>query len=119
MEVHRSRIPPLREATLRILVAFADHLEELRRAYLGAPAEANLVELRLDRVKPEDLEPLFASGGKPRIATCRSRAQGGVFVGTEEERQGMLRAAVSLGAEFVDLEFESDDETLLGQTGAS
>ena len=104
---------------MRILVAFSDSLEELRRDFLGAPPEASLVELRLDRLKPEDLEPLMASPGKPRIATCRSRAQGGVFGGTEEERQGMLRLAVALGAEFVDLEFESDDETLLGQTGAS
>jgi len=101
---------------LLILVALADTLENLVRDYLAAPASVDLVELRLDSLTETDLRPLFEAKGKPRIATCRSRAQGGFFGGNEEQRQQVLRQAITLSVEFVDLEFESDDEKILGQT---
>jgi 3-dehydroquinate dehydratase / shikimate dehydrogenase len=101
---------------LLILVALADSIEDLKREYLAASERTDLVELRLDRLDDCDLTPLFEAAGKPRIATCRSRAQGGFFGGTEEERRAVLKRAIDLGAEFVDLEFESDDEEFLGRT---
>ena len=69
-----------------ILVALADSIDALLRDYLAAPQCTDLVELRLDRLADCDLTPLFKAAGKPRIATCRSRAQGGFFGGSEPER---------------------------------
>lgn len=102
-----------------ILVALADSTDALLREYLAAPERTDAVELRLDRLSDNDLTPLFKATGKPRIATCRSRAQGGFFGGSEEERRAVLKRAIDLGAEFVDLEFESDDEEILGRTEKS
>jgi 3-dehydroquinate dehydratase / shikimate dehydrogenase len=102
-----------------ILVALADSLEELLQQYLQAPPQVDLVELRLDPLKGADLTPLFAAQGKPRIATCRSRAQGGFFGGSEVERRSVLEQSIALGTEFVDLEFASDDEEILGRIGKS
>ena len=104
---------------MRILVVLADTIESLIEEYRAAPSGADLVELRLDRLTDWDLEPLFKIAGKPRIATCRSRAQGGFFSGSERERGAILKQAMALGAEYVDLEFESADEEILGETGAS
>ncbi|MCI0567273.1 MAG: type I 3-dehydroquinate dehydratase [Acidobacteria bacterium] len=102
-----------------ILVALAESVDALLREYVAAPARTDAVELRLDRLTDSDLTPLFKATGKPRIATCRSRAQGGFFGGSEEERRAVLKRAIDLGAEFVDLEFESDDEEILGRTDKS
>jgi 3-dehydroquinate dehydratase / shikimate dehydrogenase len=104
---------------LLILVALADSIDALLRDYLAAPQCTDLVELRLDRLADCDLTPLFKAAGKPRIATCRSRAQGGFFGGSEPERRAVLERAIGLGTEFVDLEFESDDEEILGRTNQS
>ena len=102
-----------------ILVALAESTDALLRDYLAAPARTDLVELRLDRLTDSDLTPLFQATGKPRIATCRSRAQGGFFSRSEPERRAVLQRAIDLGSEFVDLEFESDDEELLGNSKQS
>ena len=102
-----------------ILVALADSLEQLLREYLEAPRQVDLVELRLDSLKDRDLAPLFSAKGKPRIATCRSRAQGGFFAGSEPQRREVLERSIALGAEYVDLEFGSDDEEILGRAGQS
>jgi 3-dehydroquinate dehydratase/shikimate dehydrogenase len=100
-----------------IQVVLADSTDQLIRDYAAAAPEADLVELRLDRVRDLDLPRILSAAGKPRVATCRSRAQGGFFGGAEEERQSILKEAVRLGAEYVDLEFDSEDEQLLGRTG--
>jgi len=102
-----------------IQVILADSQQQLLEGYRAASPAADLVELRLDRVVDLDLEALFGVSGKPRVTTCRSRAQGGFFAGGEDQRQRILREAVQHGSEYVDLEFESDDEKILGQTGRS
>src|SRR5258705_13137107 len=96
-----------------IQVILADSNEQLLRDYRTASPAADLVELRLDRVPDLNLAAIFAAVGKPRGATCRSRSQGGVFSGSEDQRQRILRESILLGAEYVDLEFESDDEQIL------
>ncbi len=99
-----------------IQVILADSTEQLLREYHSASPAADLVELRLDRVCDLDFPAIFSTPGKPRVATCRSRAQGGFFGGTEAQRQEILRQAIRHGAEYVDLEFESDDEEILAET---
>ncbi len=102
-----------------IQVVLADSNEQLIREYRDASAECELVELRLDRVRDLDVRAVLSVAGKPRLATCRSRPQGGFFAGSEEERRRILEAAVEEGVEYVDLEFESDDMELLTRTGKS
>jgi 3-dehydroquinate dehydratase / shikimate dehydrogenase len=102
-----------------IQVILADTNEQLLRDYRAASPAADLLELRLDRVSDLNLAAIFAATGKPRVATCRSRSQGGFFSGTEEQRQRILRDSIRHGAEYVDLEFESGDEEILGSTGGA
>ena len=104
---------------LLIQVILAESKEEMLREYRSASPAADLVELRLDRLDEGDIAEIFATGGKPRIAACRSRAQGGFFSGSEAQRGGVLKQAIACGAEYVDLEFESGDEELLKEAGRS
>src|SRR3989338_4201303 len=83
----------------------ADTMAELRtrRDQVG---DADLVELRLDSVR--DPSAAAARGGrrKPVIVTCRPRSDGGTFAGSEDERRAILSEALSLGAEFIDVEWK-------------
>ena len=66
--------------------------------------EADLVELRIDRIGQPDL-PLLLHAGKARIlVTNRRRDEGGFFASCENRRMALLREAVALGARFVDIE---------------
>ena len=72
-------------------------------------AKADLVELRLDAQPdlPLDWIPRL---GKPVIATCRPKAQGGAWAGPEPDRLALLRRAVDAGAAWVDLEWRCGAE---------
>lgn len=88
-----------------IYAATADAaIEKIERA---APL-ADLVELRIDRIPGADLERLLNARRTPVIVTNRSRQEGGGFTGTEEERVELLREAVRLGADYVDIETATD-----------
>lgn len=66
---------------------------------------AKLVELRLDYVASRlNLQRLLKDRPCPVIITCRREEDGGKFSGEEQARQMVLREAVALGAEYVDLE---------------
>ena len=66
--------------------------------------EADLVELRIDRIGQPDL-PLLLHAGKERIlVTNRRRDEGGFFARCEDKRTALLHEAVGLGARFVDIE---------------
>ena len=70
-----------------------------------AKAGAKLVELRLDWIKGEvDVARLLEDRPTPVVVTCRRRADGGRWMGSEEDRLKLLRAAILAGPEFVDLE---------------
>ena len=102
-----------------IQVILADTKEDLLRDYHSACEAADVVELRLDRLEADEVAGIFAAQGKPRIAACRSRAQGGFFSGSEAQRGEVLKQAIAAGTEYVDLEFESADEELLEDPGGS
>jgi 3-dehydroquinate dehydratase type I len=67
-----------------------------------------LAELRLDYMARPDLARLLAAPRSPVIVTNRLTAEGGRWQGEERERQRLLEQAVSLGAEYVDVEFNAD-----------
>lgn len=79
--------------------------------------DADLVELRLDTVKDPSAAGALAGRRKPVIVTCRPQSQGGQFLGSEEERRGVLAEALALGAEYVDLEWQGGCADLMERTG--
>lgn len=79
-------------------------IEKMRRA---SPL-ADVIELRIDRIPGGDLEKILAARRTPVIVTNRSRHEGGGFTGTEEERVELLKQAVRLGADYVDIEAATD-----------
>lgn len=68
----------------------------------------SLIELRLDYFKKINIKELRELRWKfpiPMIFTLRSREQGGVFEGSEEERLDQLKILATLRPEFIDLEY--------------
>lgn len=69
-----------------------------------------LAELRIDHIKDidkEKLEVLLKARNRPVIVTCRPKNEGGRFNGDETSRLDLLRHAISCGAEFIDIEHET------------
>jgi 3-dehydroquinate dehydratase / shikimate dehydrogenase len=67
-------------------------------------ADADLLELRLDKVDCPDVAGALEGRRRPAIVTCRAHWEGGDFHGSEEERRRILEHALSAGAEYVDVE---------------
>jgi 3-dehydroquinate dehydratase / shikimate dehydrogenase len=68
---------------------------------------ARLVELRLDYINGEvNVKRLVADRPCPVVITCRRMADGGKYPGTEEQRQLLLRTAITEGVEYVDLDYD-------------
>ncbi|HVG55708.1 MAG TPA: type I 3-dehydroquinate dehydratase [Vicinamibacterales bacterium] len=80
-------------------------MADLRRARDAAVAD--MVEVRLDGVTDVDVAGALHGRRKPVVVTCRPEWEGGRFAGTEEERHRILVEALTLGAEFVDVEWMS------------
>ncbi|MBN1157320.1 shikimate dehydrogenase [Candidatus Woesearchaeota archaeon] len=71
-----------------------------------AEKKAEMVELRIDYMKDINemkLGQLLKNKKKKTIVTCRKEN----FRGTEKERTSLLKKALALGADFVDVEIES------------
>ncbi len=94
----------------------ADTMAQLRTRR-DQVADADLIELRLDSVRDPSAAAALAGRRKPVIVTCRPKSEGGGFAGSEDERRAILSDALSLGAEYVDLEWNSGCVDLLQQTG--
>jgi 3-dehydroquinate dehydratase / shikimate dehydrogenase len=91
--------------------------EAMRAARTAAEVYADLVELRLDSMAQPDPDGTLAGRQKPVIVTCRPRREGGMFDGPEEERLRILCRAQTLGAEFVDVEWDAPVERFLHRRG--
>lgn len=78
---------------------------------LAAMAEiaplADVIELRLDLIPHFDLVRLLAARPRPVVVTYRPRREGGQYDGDETTRLGVLRQAAALGAEVIDIEWDS------------
>jgi 3-dehydroquinate dehydratase/shikimate dehydrogenase len=79
-------------------------------------ADADLVELRLDSVADPDVAAALEGRRHPVIITCRPAWEGGGFRGSEEERKRILADAITLGAEFVDIEWRAHFDDLIART---
>ncbi|GAB4513862.1 MAG: hypothetical protein Kow0047_25550 [Anaerolineae bacterium] len=81
--------------------------EEARRALESASQVADAAELRLDYIEAPDLPALLTDRPCPVIVTCRAEREGGRFHGDEQARIELLRQAIALGAEHVDVEWDT------------
>jgi len=75
---------------------------------------ADCLELRIDQIRDVDLEQLMDGKrtDKRIIVTNRRVDEGGAFPGTERERVELLKEAVSLGADYVDIEARTEKHLL-------
>ncbi|MCC7367735.1 MAG: type I 3-dehydroquinate dehydratase [Chloroflexi bacterium] len=78
-----------------------------RAALLAASALADIVELRLDLMDELDLPRLLAERPCPVVVTNRAAREGGRWQGSEAARLDLLRQAIDLGAEYVDVEADA------------
>lgn len=81
--------------------------EHARAALHQAASVADVVELRLDLMDELDLPRLLAGRPCPVVVTCRAVREGGRWHGSEEARLDVLRQAIDLGAEYVDVEADA------------
>ena len=73
----------------------------------AADAGADLVELRIDCLRRDpDLKRIFAEKPSRFVFTIRRGADGGLWRGSEEKRQGLIRQAIVAGCDYVDLEMD-------------
>ena len=91
--------------------------EKAIQAMARAKRLADLVELRVDYLKNPGLELLLKRREMPCIVTNRRREEGGRYSGDEENRLAVLRRAIDLGSDFVDLELESARSAWHGLVG--
>jgi 3-dehydroquinate dehydratase / shikimate dehydrogenase len=82
-----------------------------------AVTDADLVELRLDSVRDPSVPGALAGRRRPVIVTCRPTWEGGAFGGSEAERLRLLTEAFTLGAEYVDIEWQARFGDLVGRAG--
>jgi len=94
--MHRICVAIARE-TVEEGLAVADHISPL----------ADVIEIRLDRLKKIAVAPFISHLTKPLLFTNRPLWEGGGFAGDEEARIAPLIEAVQQGAHYVDLELKA------------
>ena len=71
----------------------------------AAKAGTDLVELRMDCLRRDpDLKRILKQRPTPMVFTIRRGVDGGLWRGNEEKRLQLLREAIALGVDYVDLE---------------
>ncbi len=90
---------------LCVTIARTRHKHTVREHREVADAGAKLVEIRLDYIgRSIDLARLLRNRPTPVVITCRRKEDGGRWERSEEERLMLLRQAIAMGVEYVDLE---------------
>jgi 3-dehydroquinate dehydratase/shikimate dehydrogenase len=88
-------------------------VDAARRRLSSLAPGAGMVELRLDDMAAGPWMDLLTATNLPVLVTCRGRAAGGGFGGSEEERVALLERALEAGAARVDMELGSAAEDLM------
>lgn len=90
---------------LCVTIARTRHKHMLNEHQEVAALGAQLVELRLDYIgRSVDLARLLKNRPTPVVITCRRKEDGGRWERSEEDRLMLLRQAIAMGVEYVDLE---------------
>jgi 3-dehydroquinate dehydratase type I len=101
------------DETERVCICIAENsLEGARAAIDRAMPHADLIEIRADYLGETDLAPILTQRTKPFIVTNRRKEEGGRFDGEERRRLEILKQAIDLGADYIDVEVESDEAFL-------
>ncbi|MDR4508005.1 MAG: shikimate dehydrogenase [Candidatus Brocadiaceae bacterium] len=85
----------------------ANNMENALQDMTEASKVADVIELRLDYIQNPNLELLLKNRTKPIIATNRPVREGGKYTGSEEERISLLKQAIQMQVEYVDIEHDS------------
>ncbi len=73
----------------------------------AAEAGVELVELRIDCLRRDpELKRILAARPTPVVFTVRRGADGGLWRGNEDKRQQLIREAIVLGVDYIDLEMD-------------
>jgi 3-dehydroquinate dehydratase type I len=72
----------------------------------------DLLELRIDGIRKVNLEKLLAVRKGELLVTNRVKEEGGAFRGGEQERVALLKKAVALGSDYVDLEIRTEENLI-------
>jgi len=73
----------------------------------AAEAGVDLVELRLDCLRRDpDLKRILNHRPTPVVITIRRGVDGGLWRGKDERRMALIREAIALGVDYVDLEMD-------------
>jgi len=67
---------------------------------------ADLIEIRADYINDLNLKKILVAKTRPVIVTITPKNENGKFKGTEKERTSLLRQAVDLGADYIDISIE-------------
>jgi 3-dehydroquinate dehydratase / shikimate dehydrogenase len=101
---------------LTVAIQVTDRDSTIAACGTAQEAGAEMIELRLDYLETlqpavvQEIVEISKQSQLPLIATCRPRWEGGHFKGSEEERQNLLRTALTAGAEYVDIELACLDQ---------
>jgi 3-dehydroquinate dehydratase/shikimate dehydrogenase len=94
-------------AMLCVIIGRGRHSSLAEEWKAAAEAGAELVEIRADCLLREpDLRRILKERPTPLVFTLRRGAEGGLWSGNEERRQQLLREAIVLGVDYVDLEMD-------------
>jgi 3-dehydroquinate dehydratase type I len=74
----------------------------------------DLIELRVDYLRNVRLAPLLQDRKKPFIVTNRRKEEGGKYRGEERKRLSVLKEAIHLGADYIDVELATERSLLQG-----
>ena len=80
-----------------------------------AEKTGDITELRLDYIKgisKESLEKLLLQKTKPVIVTIRGKNEGGNFEGSKEKRVTLLKKAIELNSDYIDIEISSGKKVI-------
>ncbi|XVE65687.1 hypothetical protein DITRI_Ditri08aG0019600 [Diplodiscus trichospermus] len=108
--------------TLICAPIMADSIDKMVIQMAKAKAStADLVEIRLDSLKSfnpsEDLKLLIQQCPLPTLFTYRPVWEGGQYDGDEKERLDVLRLAMELGADYIDVELKVADDFIKSING--
>ncbi|CAH2054842.1 unnamed protein product [Thlaspi arvense] len=113
MEIGSQEI--LKNPSLICAPVMADSIEKMVTETCKAQElGADLVEIRLDSLKDfnplEDLKTIIEKSPLPTLFTYRPKWEGGQYEGDENERLDVLRLAMELGADYIDVELQVASE---------
>ena len=82
----------------------ANSTNDVLKVFHTSVTTPDIIELRIDLMAECDLRRVLTECPCPVIVTNRPTREGGQFVGSERDRIRVLRDAIDLGADYVDIE---------------